>query len=439
MKIDTRKYKKRLLHPEDERSNPDWFRAAFAMRLLLLLLPPQLSKDLQGIAFPPIIGEGAIPPDGTEWPPGFILPPGFKWNNEWNPWLNLFFDTDIPPWLTFPENWTPQDELPPGVIPTVGYQLPPTFRPRNPLPGALEADPGASFPPDWSYGDPLPPGIRLKPGYENIGATTQKEALPPGLFQNYIESVPEDYEPYNMPPAWALQTRSPIEKNPTMDAANPLSDPFAPAFGHIRRVNKQWHETTIQVPVYMWREFASGLIAGWDYTHDAVNALTMWTNRDLPLCAYLYADTLQLYQINRTVSYFNLANIAADYNNAHVEACQLWMHPYDSSGSGKIICQRAYPISGQVSDYSKFTGDRSTIATWSLANRLTMSMKGDLLTYINNAFLIGDYVQLMTREYDHDFLDVDPAGNKLFSPQVYQDVVPYVTVLVIRIFHDGQV
>jgi len=89
------------------RAYPAWARKAFAYKLLHILLPKQLTKNLPfGLNLP------FIPPD-VLLPPGVIFPPG----------------TIIPPDVSFPPGWTPGDPTPEGVI------IPPDVSPTPPESG----------------------------------------------------------------------------------------------------------------------------------------------------------------------------------------------------------------------------------------------------------------------------------------------------------------
>lgn len=88
---------------------PDWARKAFAYKLLHILIPKQLTKNLPREMSTPFIAPGIILPPGADFPPGTIIAP----------------DT------TFPPGWTPEDQPPPGTT------MPPTDSPVPPDTGAI--------------------------------------------------------------------------------------------------------------------------------------------------------------------------------------------------------------------------------------------------------------------------------------------------------------
>jgi len=86
------------------RAYPEWARRAFAYKLLHILLPKQITKNL-----PKGLNRALIPP-GVTLPPGVILPPG-----------SIVFP-DVP----FPPGWNPGDPPPEGVIIPPGVSPTPT-------------------------------------------------------------------------------------------------------------------------------------------------------------------------------------------------------------------------------------------------------------------------------------------------------------------------
>ena len=94
---------------------PAWARQALAYKLVHIILPKQLTKNLPKGLNLPFVGPGAIVPPGVVFPPGMVIPPGFSWKDSWTAWLNLIFSGKELPWSLFPKDWKPGDPLPPGV------------------------------------------------------------------------------------------------------------------------------------------------------------------------------------------------------------------------------------------------------------------------------------------------------------------------------------
>lgn len=113
------------LTPSCFKAYPAWARQALAYKLLHMLLPKQLTKNL-----PRLLGQALVAP-GVDVPPGLILPPG----------------TVVPPDTSFPPGWTPDDPPPEGVI------IPPPVSPVPPDSGPLPPiytppfEPGPVHPP----------------------------------------------------------------------------------------------------------------------------------------------------------------------------------------------------------------------------------------------------------------------------------------------------
>lgn len=92
------------LTPVCFKAYPAWARQALAYKLLHILLPKQLTKNLPGGLNLPFVAPGVIIPPGVEFTPGTVIPPD----------------------VSFPPGWTPADAAPPGVIITPEvYPTPP--------------------------------------------------------------------------------------------------------------------------------------------------------------------------------------------------------------------------------------------------------------------------------------------------------------------------
>jgi len=109
------------LTPECFEAYPEWAKQAFALKLMNVLIPANISRRLPKGLFPVVIGPGVI------LPPGYIPPPG----------------TVIPPDYVFPPDWSPGDPLPPSFGPG--------------LPPGVTTPPGGAIPPLYvGIGEPGP-------------------------------------------------------------------------------------------------------------------------------------------------------------------------------------------------------------------------------------------------------------------------------------------
>jgi len=100
------------LTPECFRAYPAWARQAFAYKLLHILLPKQVTKNLPRGLNLPFVSPGVVLPPGVELPPGTVISPDVSFPSGWR--------LENPP----PEGVI----IPPGVSPT-----PPETGPTPPL------------------------------------------------------------------------------------------------------------------------------------------------------------------------------------------------------------------------------------------------------------------------------------------------------------------
>lgn len=158
------------LSPSCYKAYPGWVERALAYKLLQIILPKQIISKIKSGLEVPLIGQGAILPNGVEVPPGSIIPPDLSVPGNWPPWFNLKFHTSKDPRKVFPVGWTIKEPLPKGVEVNPGYVIPENWTPENPphpvyLPGFNPfpnvSDFGASPPlyvGVWEPGPVTPPG-----------------------------------------------------------------------------------------------------------------------------------------------------------------------------------------------------------------------------------------------------------------------------------------
>ena len=162
MNNDNDKPKKAALTQDLYKRDPVWFRAAIAYRLVRLLTPKRISRNLPRILRTPLLPPGVSFPVGwrlpSPFPPGLTLPPGVWFPPGWSPGDPLPPGYQIDTAVFFPPGWTVRDPLPPGLILPPGVTLAPGWGPGDPLPLGYEIDTSNYFPPGWESGDPPPDG-----------------------------------------------------------------------------------------------------------------------------------------------------------------------------------------------------------------------------------------------------------------------------------------
>lgn len=153
----TAQIRKKLLEVDDAKNYPKWFRRALARRLLLMLLPDEISRNLPRWLTEPIFGENADYPPDVPWPYWMIIPPDFTWPEAWTPWIMFKFAPGVAWDNAFPPTWQPGAALPPGVTLPPGYTLPS----------------------GWTFHDLPPPGIIMPPFVPNYD---RKQGPAPPLY-----------------------------------------------------------------------------------------------------------------------------------------------------------------------------------------------------------------------------------------------------------------
>lgn len=114
----------RLLTKDDFKKYPEWSRQMFAYRLMNMIIPASITKE-----------------------------------------LNKHFKTaQIHPQINLPQNIN----IPPGVIITPGQVFPPGWSTGDPLPPNVTLLPGTSMPPSWTPADPLPPNVIITPSPSDV-------------------------------------------------------------------------------------------------------------------------------------------------------------------------------------------------------------------------------------------------------------------------------
>lgn len=110
---------------------------------------------------------------------------------------------------------------------------------------------------------------------------------------------------------------------------------------------------------------------------------------------------------------FDLSPIPAD---ATIISCNLTVRSYGANVCSACIQEGTQSNNLNTPDYSAFTGDLFDSLTWtSGSNVFTLNAAGK--TYVQSKF--GTRAKLCMREYDHDYLCVEPGEGQLFQAGLY--------------------
>jgi len=159
--MNKKKKKYRLLTPELYNDDPAFFIRAIAYRLIIMFTPKPLTYLLPKGLLRPLLGMGSIVPTNFPTIPGWIFPPGSKWDPNWNPWLYFQFNEAYDITDLFPSGWKWGDPLPENITLNTLRIFPPGWKAGDQLPEGIIMDPGAFFPDSWRPGEPLPPGVHF--------------------------------------------------------------------------------------------------------------------------------------------------------------------------------------------------------------------------------------------------------------------------------------
>lgn len=398
--------REKCLEAGDYKKYPAWFIKVLARRLLLMLIPSEISKNLPRWLSEPMFGEGAIFPPDFAWPDWMIVPPDFTWPDEWSPWIVFIFDPGVNPRTAFPPDWTPGDSLPPGVTVPPGYNLPPDWRPYNPLPPGIIIDPGTIFPPDWTPGDELPPGVIVPAGTIFPEDWTPPSPLPPGVQLQPGAKFLKGWRPTTFPTFDVFP--DPQATSATRQSAAPplYSSPFEPGPVFRPRKSAVLPSTTIHLPVIDWETLQAQNHGPWQVIRSQNQATTM--NKDT---YYMVAGQSR----NAEPSYMRLIRqlykftLPALPGGAYFESGEMIFTRIVGYNANISLQISEAVILDDLAAYSSFTGTATAPATWLTAHPV-IYLHDPIIDYLNAHH--GEDVVLMSREFTYDVAGLDlPAGN----------------------------
>ena len=123
--------------------------------------------------------------------------------------------------------------------------------------------------------------------------------------------------------------------------------------------------------------------------------------------------------VSRVFLYFDLSSIPA---GADCLSAKITLGGLNTCGSYAVIQQGEQEAPVTVGDFSKFTGPIFTSAMWVVSgaggtnlNAFALSEEGR--TYLKSVF--GSTAKFCVREYNHDYLDVEPEMNTGYNLGIY--------------------
>ncbi len=369
-------------------AHPEWAQQAFAWRLLHLIFPGQITKQLPpSLAFPPL-------PPGFEWPPIIVIPPG----------------TEIPLWWDLPEGWTPGDLFPPdSTIPTdivlplwwiasilfppgtiflPGFILPPGWQPGDPPPPGVVIPPGTVFPPGWQPGDPPPPGVLIPPGTVFPPGWQPGDPWPAGIIL-----------PPNFPPGWQGLI-PPAYLDPGSGVPRPAAT--SPVVDLVE------YETSIEgIDLDGWIQ-KGGEDDSWGAVHSApsgdnMNAANTW---------YAYAVRVRYTatkwtNIARSFFLFFVNDIPS---NAQIVSADFKLVGESDQTPTVCVMQGTQSDPLALGDFDSFTGPSfGEITIPDSLSYLTWPLNASGLSYLESMFGNVNAALFCVREYTYDFLNQAPT------------------------------
>lgn len=252
-----------------------------------------------------------------------------------------------------------------------GVILPPGYEPP---PGTV-IPPGYTFPPGWSPGDPLPPAFGPGP--------------PPGIIVPPGGVIPPTYLNPNDPgPRYRPRAAPPVQ------------------------------EVTIEITAQNDGRQAYCAWGFWNEAHEATSGNLIFPGETETTEGIKAANDMPDFFIFRSFFDFDLSAIPA---GASIMAATLTLQ---SCGAG--VCEASLQEGTQSDalgpeDYGAFTGSLFDTLTWIIgSNVFTLNVAGR--TYVESKF--GDTAKLCMREYDHDYLDIEPAIGEDFYAGLYWSGAP---------------
>lgn len=417
---------------------PAWSKQVLALRLLYLLVGPLGSYML------PRVHRTPLGPPGAGFLPDSSLPPG----------------TVVPPGEVFPDGWTPEDTLPDGVTLTPETSVLPGTPPEDmPAPGTTPS-PDVVFPPDWTPEDPLPDGVIVPPVFDVDTPYIPPAELPPELFPpgyNPAWDLPFDLYPWGdiePPPGVIPPTGTPgpgafappvappgfdwtpiltppgvappdkpaydyYSGYPTYAYAVPISAAYTGIFDFGGSMN-----STPNAPIRYSKDILAaetgGLLRTDENTwRDAYDRDLAATPNDPPLnpqnassvfVTSQFPGPTDHYKIWRNFMSFDLSSIPT---TAFIKSATLTCKGHTSADSQVALQQGTHRDPLNKYDFRRWTGPQFDRLTWSLSDNIfTLNASG--IFYLNS--VVGSTAKFCFRQYENDFLDVDP-GPPTFTSQ----------------------
>lgn len=348
---------------------PDWAKLAFSYKLLHTLFPPSITRRLPKGLFPGRIGPGANLPPGWIPPPGVIVPPNYTVPPSWIPFTYFILPEGLTWEQVFPEGWKAGDPLPDGVsinanvIDVAGWSA------GDPMPSGPDVNTAAILPAGWSPTNPPP--AWFAPGGAGL-------PIPPGGV----------LPPLYLPPGLQSPPHVPVSQAPSVTVT----------------------ETTI------WAENGCRITnnqAAWADTRDGLTGTGIYCDFTVTTGIVQAWRGSSAHQIIR---FFLSVDLTSIPSGATITAVILQMTSYGTAFCGVSVQEGTQEDEMTTADFDQLTGEYFAGVDWTLGeNRLEFNQLG--IDFMNTK--IGAAAKVCLREYDHDYLNVQPEVNDLFQSGSY--------------------
>ncbi len=166
--------------------------------------------------------------------------------------------------------------------------------------------------------------------------------------------------------------------------------------------------------------------ANWSLLHDATDGDSINLNPAFYQAPVVNYDSgFEDWYLRRTFIHFDLDNLSGK----QIVGAELHVRGWtEGSGDPCSVQQGTHAIPPTTADYDSFTGTLfGLVSSWAISDWNVFTLNGLGVDYLNS--IIGNIAKLCLREYDYDYLNVDPGGGSVNSdPSMYfynSDFAPF--------------
>lgn len=168
--------------------------------------------------------------------------------------------------------------------------------------------------------------------------------------------------------------------------------------------------TSIQITAFQLEELCDNGEYGWDGAHDATNAEYRYTTEQRTNYAMVAANYTTFFAICRAFIQFDPTSIVG--GGRTITDAQLQLSGYSTAEADVIIhegtqvCDAAGPL---LADFDAYTGDPvADVVDWT-TSRHYIDLNSTGMSHVISKVAAGDPIKYCLRQYDHDYLDVEPT------------------------------